>query len=137
MSPAGGPTEEPTEAPADGPPSGGRAGDGTVHEGRVVATGDRTYVLRWCDGTLTVTADRLVVQGVPHANGRPRAPVVTERSQLATLHLRCGLFGAGLRRETPAGYRSHVLRTRAPAPLLADLRAHAWPVRVTGWRRPR
>ena len=107
------------------------------HEGRVVATDERTSALRTCDGTLEVDDDRLVVQGAPHANGRARRPVVTERHAVATLRLRCGVFGATLQRELPAGYRSLVIRVRRSGPLLDDLRAHAWPVELTGWRRPR
>jgi hypothetical protein len=107
------------------------------HDGRVVATDERTYALRTCDGTLDVDNDRLIVQGAPHANGRARQPVATERHAIATLRLRCGPFGATLQRELPAGYRSLVIRVRHAQPLLDDLRAHAWPVDVTGWPRPR
>ena len=63
--------------------------------------------------------------------------MATERGTIATRRLRCGLFGATLERELPAGYRSVVIRVRRPEPLIADLRAHAWPVEVTGWRKPR
>jgi hypothetical protein len=106
------------------------------HEGRVVATDERSYALRTCDGTLEVTVERLVVQGAPHANGRPRNPVVTERDAIATLRLRCGLFGATLHRKLPAGYRSLVIRVRDARPLVDDLRANAWPIELKGWRRP-
>ena len=107
------------------------------HEGRVRATDEARYVVGFCDGTLDVEPDRLVIQGEPHANGRERKPVVIERADVATLHLRCGFFGATLRRELPSGYRSDVIRTKAWKPLLDDLEAHAWPVDVTGPRRPR
>ena len=107
------------------------------HDGRVIATGERSYALRFCNGTLTVDAARLVVQGAPHGNGRDRKPVTTERAGITTLHLTCGLFGATLKRELPSGHRSLVIRVRGPKPLLADLREHAWPVQVSGWRRPK
>ncbi|WP_421120755.1 hypothetical protein ACE2AJ_05480 [Aquihabitans daechungensis] len=102
-----------------------------------MATDERNYVLRFCDGTVTIGPDQLVVQGAPHDNGRPRKPVLTERTAITTLHLRCGLFGATLKRETPAGYRSHVIRVEDARPLLQDLQDHAWPLELAGWRRPR
>lgn len=108
-----------------------------THEGRVVATDERNYALRFCPGTVTVDADRLTVQGAPHDNGRPRKPVVIERTDAVALHLRCGLFGATLKWENAFGYRNHVVRVRGAAPLLTDLRTHDWPVTTSGWRRPR
>jgi hypothetical protein len=108
-----------------------------VHEGRVPATGARRYVVGWCDGTLGVAADRLVVRGEPHADGRVRDPTVIGTGDVRALILRCGLLGAALQRETPAGFRSPVIRVRAAGPLLDDLRGHGWPTRATGWRRPR
>lgn len=108
-----------------------------VHAGRVPATGERRWVVGWCDGTLTVDADRLVVQGEPHGDGRARDPLVISRAEVGALILRCGLVGAALQRETRAGFRSPVSRVRDPRSLLDDLRDHAWPVRARGWRRPR
>jgi hypothetical protein len=108
-----------------------------THEGRVPATGERRYVVGWCDGTVTVDADRLVIEGEPHDNGRVRDPVVIERADVRRISLRCGLFGAAVQRETHAGFRSPVVRVRDPKPLADDLRAHDWPTSLTGWRRPR
>jgi hypothetical protein len=108
-----------------------------THEGRVPATGERRYVVGWCDGTLAVTADRLVVQGEPHEDGRTRTPTVIERTGVGHLILRCGVFGAALQRETRAGFRSPVVRVRSARLLLDDLRDHGWPTRATGWRKPR
>ena len=108
-----------------------------THHGRVPATGERRWMVGWCEGTLTVEADRLVVQGEPHANGRARDPLVVGRADAAALILRCGLFGAAVQRETSAGFRSPVIRVRAVPPLLDDLRQHGWPARATGWRKPR
>lgn len=107
------------------------------HQGRVVATDERRYALRSTDGSLTVEADRLVVQGAPLPTGRERAPVVTERSAITTLHLRCGLLGGTLQRELTSGYRSDVIRLPDWRPLLDDLFAHGWPVATRGLRRPR
>lgn len=108
-----------------------------THEGRVVASGERNDALRFCPGTLAVDDDQLVVQGAPHDNGRDRRPVTIGRASVATLHLRCGLFGATLTWENAHGYRNHLIRVRDAAPLLADLEAAAWPLAVGGWRRPR
>ena len=107
------------------------------HEGRVVATGERNYALRFCPGALTVDDAALTIEGAPHDNGRDRRPVVIARADATSLRLRCGLFGATLTWENASGYRNHVLRTKEAGALLADLRTHAWPVEVTGWRRPR
>lgn len=108
-----------------------------VHEGRVPATGERRWTVGWCDGSLTVEDDRLTIQGAPHANGRTRDPVVIDRDDVAKLILRCGLFGAAVQRETRAGFRSPVVRTKDARILLDDLRTHRWPAKATGWRRPR
>ncbi|MGN6695816.1 MAG: hypothetical protein ACTHN0_16690 [Aquihabitans sp.] len=108
-----------------------------THQGRVPATDERRWTIGWCTGTLTVDADRLVLQGEPLATGRPRNPVVIARADVGTLVFRCGLFGAALQRETRAGFRSPVLRTKDPRPVLDDLRAHHWPIRARGWRKPR
>lgn len=108
-----------------------------THEGRVPATGERRYAVGWCDGTLDVAADCLVVQGEAHGDGRDRKPTVIGTGDVRALILRCGLFGAALQQETRAGFRSPVIRVRAPRPLLDDLRDHGWPARATGWRRPR
>lgn len=108
-----------------------------VHDGRVAATGERSYAIGRCGGALTVDADRLTVQGEPHANGRIRTPTVIDRADGGILQLRCGLFGATLTWENAAGYRNHLIRVRDPAPLAADLTTHAWPLELAGWRRPR
>lgn len=108
-----------------------------THAGRVIATGERNYALRYCAGTLTIDADRLTVQGAPHDNGRIRTPVVIERAAVDTLQLRCGLFGAALKWDNAHGYRNHVIRVHDVGPLLTDLHAAGWPLSISGWRRPR
>lgn len=104
------------------------------HQGRVRATDEQRYVVGFTDGTLDVDVERLVVQAVD-AEGRPdRRPIVTERGDIASLRLRCGLVFGTLTRQLPAGYRSDVIRTRAWGPLLDDLLGHGWPVELAGLR---
>lgn len=94
----------------------------------MIATDERTYALRRCDGTLIVDADRLVVQGEPHADGRVRMPVTIERADVVALHLGRGWFGSKLSWENAAGYRNLLIRVRHPGALTTDLQAHHWPL---------
>lgn len=103
----------------------------------MVATDERTYALRSCDGTVDIDAARLVIQGAPHATGRTRRPVVIERDEVDRLIVRFGLLGGSVTRVLPSGYRSLVVRTRTPGALWDDLRHHGWPVVARGLRRPR
>ena len=107
------------------------------HLGRVRATDERRYVVGVTDGHLTVSADELVVQAIGPDGAPDRRPIVIGRDEVDVLLLRCGLVFGTLRRQLPSGYRADVIRLRAWPPLLADLEAHAWPVRTSGLRAPR
>ena len=61
----------------------------------MVATDERTYALRSCDGTVDIDAARLVIQGAPHATGRTRRPVVIERDEVDRLRAELAERDAG------------------------------------------
>lgn len=107
------------------------------HLGRVRATDERRYVVGFADGHLTVGDDELVVQAVGSDGEPDRRAVAVGRDEVDVLLLRCGLVFGTLRRQLPSGYRADLIRTRGFAALLADLEAHAWPVRCSGVRAPR
>jgi hypothetical protein len=107
------------------------------HLGRVRATDEQRYVVGFTDGHLTVGAEELVVQAVGPDGSPDRRPIVIGRDGVDVLLLRCGLVFGTLRRQLPSGYRADLIRLRDRSPLLADLEAHAWPVRTSGLRAPR